>query len=384
MTAAVQAAHAALAAAPDIANLLDLARDHSREGRATLVDAVGNLFIAREGGLSDRESALISEILCKLIEDVETSVRQTLAERLSDRADAPRDLIVHLANDDISVARPLLLDSPLLDDPTLIEIVRHRSREHKLAVAIRGGISVPVSDALIATGDGGVIKALLENDGAEISLLAFEYLVEQARRTDEFHEPLIDHRHLPAELASKVYWWVSAHLRDRIVAKFAIDPIALDETLQLAVRDMIAEADELASGQAGKAAELVEHLWRSNALDSKLLIQVLREGEIPLFEAMYARLAELPIETIKTLLYEPGGEHLAVASKAAQISKPDFASIFLLSRQGRPGDQTVDPEELSRVLTYYDTLDGQAAHEMVHDWRLNPDLITITQVPRVN
>jgi len=374
-------AQTALAAAPDIVNLLDLARDNSRAGRATLVDAVGNLFIAREGGLSDRESALVSEILCRLIEDVEASVRQTLAERLSDRSDAPRDLIVQLANDDIEVARPLLVGSPLLDAPELIEIVRHRSREHQLAVALRGGISVPVSDALIATGDGGVIKTLLENDSAEISMLAFEYLAEQARRTDAFHEPLIDHRHLPAELASKIYWWVSAELRDRIVGKFAIDPIALDETLQLAVRDMIAEADEQASGQAGKANELVEHLWQSNALDSKLLIQVLREGEVPLFEAMYAKITDLPAETIRVLLYEPGGEQLAVASKAAGISKPDFASIFLLSRQGRPGDQTVDPEELSRVLAYYDTLSSSMAADEVRHWRADSERIRIGQAP---
>jgi uncharacterized protein (DUF2336 family) len=382
MSASAQGAHAVLAAAPDIANLLDLARDHSRAGRATLVDAVGNLFISRTGGLSDRESALISEILCKLIEDVETSVRQTLAERLADRPDAPRDLVVQLANDEIAVARPLLVDSPLLNDEDLIEIARHRSREHKLAIALRSGISAPVSDALIAGGDGGVIRTLLENESAAISQLAFEYLVEQARRTDEFHEPLIDHRSLPTELASRVYWWVSADLRDRIAGKFDIDPLALDETLQLAVRDMIAEADELGSGRAGKASELVEHLWRSNALDSKLLIQVLREGEIPLFEAMYAKMTDLPIETIQILLYEPGGEQLAVASKAAAISKPDFASIFLLSRQGRPGDQTVDPEELSRVLAYYDTLSGDVARNEVRHWRREPDRIRISRAPK--
>jgi uncharacterized protein (DUF2336 family) len=372
-------AQAMLAASPEIVNLLDLARDRSSAGRATLVDAVGNMFVARDGELSERESALISEILCKLIDDVEASVRQTLAERLSDRGDAPRELIVQLANDEIAVARPLLIDSPLLDDPDLIEIVRHRSREHRLAVAIRGGIGGQVSDALIATGDGTVIKALLENESATISQLAFEYLVEQARRTDEFHEPLIDHRALPTDLASKVYWWVSANLRDRIVGKFDIDPMALDETLQVAVRDMIAEADEQA--ETGKANELVEHLWRSNALDSKLLIQVLREGEIPLFEAMYAKITELTPAKIKTLLYEPGGEQLAVASKAARISKPDFASIFLLSRQGRPGDQTVDPEELSRVLAYYDTLNAETAKAEVRTWRLDREIASATATP---
>jgi len=376
------AAHAALAASPEIANLLDLARDHSHEGRATLVDAVGNLFVSRTGGLSDRESALISEILCKLIEDVDTSVRQTLAERLSDRPDAPRDLVVQLANDEIAVARPLLVESPLLDDEDLIEIARHRGREHKLAIALRSGISAPLSDALIAGGDTGVIKTLLENESANISQLAFEYLVEQARRTDEFHEPLIDHRDLPPDLAARVYWWVSANLRDRIVGKFDLDPLALDETLQEAVRDMIAEADDRANGKQGAANALVDHLWRSNALDSKLLIQVLREGEIALFEAMYAKITDLSEGTIKKLLYEPGGEHLAIASKAAQISKPDFASIFLLSRQGRPGDQTVDPEELSRVLAYYDTLNGEAARNEVREWRLEPNRITIGKAPK--
>lgn len=375
------AAHAAIAASPDIANLLDLARDHSRDGRATLVDAVGNLFISRTGGLSDRESALVSEILCKLIEDVDASVRQTLAERLSDRPDAPRDLVVHLANDDIAVARPLLIESPLLEDEDLIEIARHRTRGHKLAIALRSGISAPVCDALIAGADGGVIRTLLENESASISQLAFQYLVEQARRTDAFHEPLIDHRDLPPELATRVYWWVSAHLRDRIVGKFDINPLALDETLQLAVREMIAEADARAAGDAGATNALVEHLWRSNALDSKLLIQVLREGEIPLFEAMYAKITDLPVATIRRLLYEPGGEHLAVASKAAEISKPDFASIFLLSRQGRPGDQTVDPEELSRVLTYFDKLTVDKARNEVREWRIEPDRITIGKAP---
>jgi uncharacterized protein (DUF2336 family) len=367
------AAQAALGEAPNIANLLDLARDRSQAGRATLVDAVSDLFVDRDAAFSERETVLMSDILLKLVCEVETSVRQALAERLCTHDNAPRELIVQLANDEIAVARPVLRDSPLLDEPALVEIARKRSREHQLAIAIRNGIGERVSDALVATRDNGVIKALLNNESAAISRLAFEYLVEQARRIDEYHEPLVDRRELPAELATRIYWWVSAGLRERIVEKFDVDPLTLDENLQAAVREMIAETDQREGPGPGKANELVEHLWRSNAIDSKLLIQVLREGEIPLFEAMYAKITQLPMETIKTLLYEPGGEHLAVATRAAQISKPDFASIFLLSRQGRPGDQTVDPDELSRVLNYYDTLGDDAAENMVCTWRRNPE-----------
>jgi len=362
----------AFSASTNLNNLLDLARDNSKAGRATLVDAVGDLLINNSGDVSEREAALMSEILGKLIRDVEASVRKALAERLADRDDVPSSLIVMLAKDEASVAHPVLLDSPLLDDPELLDIISTRTREHQLSVANRGGISETVTDALIATGDGGVIKALLENAGARISQLALEYLVEQARRTDEYHEPLVSRDELPSDLAIRLYWWVSAALRARITDMFDVDPLTIDETLQSAVRDMIAETDTGGGAQAEKASELVEHLARTNAIDSKLLIQVLREGEIPLFEAMYAKIAGLPPELVKSLLYQQGGEQLAITSKAARISKPDFASIFLLSRQGRPGDHSVDPEELSNVLAMFDRLELETAEETVRSWRRNP------------
>ena len=121
---------------PDVEQLLALARDKTVASRQTLVETVSDLFFANEGVLSDRERALMTDILRQLIHDVEMSVRKALSERFSAQDGAPHDLVLALANDDIEVAHPILTDSQILQDIDLIEIIHHRTLEHQLAIAI--------------------------------------------------------------------------------------------------------------------------------------------------------------------------------------------------------------------------------------------------------
>ena len=66
---------------------------------------------------------------------------------------------------------------------------------------------------------------------------------------------------------------------------------------------------------------------------------------------------------------------MAIACKAAQITKADFASIFLLSRQARPGDKTVDPQELPVALNIFDRIRDETAAMVVQRWRLDPNYL---------
>ncbi|MGE5145498.1 MAG: DUF2336 domain-containing protein [Candidatus Eiseniibacteriota bacterium] len=350
-----------------------MARDKSVKGRTALAGVVSELFFESRQKYSAREIELMTDILGQLIRDVEMSVRHALAEKFATRKDAPHDLLLTLANDEIKVAHPILMQSPVLKDEELIEIISHRTSEHQLAIALRQSVSARVSDALVAAGDEGVIKTLLENNDAEISQSTMDYLVEQSRRLDSFQKPLLDRKDLTPELAKRMYWWVSAALREHILQNYDIDEGALDGTIEETVKDIIAETRTAAQKQHRNAAELVEHLHKSNALTPKFLIQVLREGEIPLFEAMFSKVTGLSAAFTKRVLYEPGGLGLAVACRATNIDKPDFASIFLLSRQGRPGDKTVDPRELTKALSVYDVLDVNATKTVLARWRLEAD-----------
>jgi uncharacterized protein (DUF2336 family) len=90
-------------------SLLKLAQDRSIQGRRSLAAAMSDLFDEQESVLSDREHALMTDILNKLVNEFETEVRKELAERLAEKQHAPRNLVLALANDEIEVARPILM-----------------------------------------------------------------------------------------------------------------------------------------------------------------------------------------------------------------------------------------------------------------------------------
>ncbi len=353
--------------------LVDLARDRSVASRTRLVETVADLFFNKKRTLTDNERALMVEILRRLIHDIEMVVRRALAERLADEPDAPPELVRTLADDSIEVAHPILVRSTVLQDPDLVEIILNRTREHQLAIAARSSLSAAVSDALVGTGDADVITALLENHGAEMAEATMAYLVEQSKRLDRYQNPLVQRPDLPAALARRMYWWVSAAVRKSIVQKYDLDPIHLDRKIGDIIEDVLDDG----GGAPGprRADELAKKLSECNAITPQLLVQTMRQGEVALFESLLAEMCRLRRPLVRRIVFEPGGQGLAVISRAIGISKPDFASIFLLSRSARPGDKVVDPGELSRVLAFYDRVQPAAAGRLIERMQLDPDYL---------
>lgn len=361
----------------DLELLLEMARDKSAAGRQVLMSCISDLFFNRNDVLSDRERALMSDILRQIIHDVEMSVRRQLADRLSKTANAPHDLVIALANDDIEVAHPILLKSDILHDADLVEIIQHRTMQHQLAIAMRRNLSESVTDALVEAGNHDVIKTMLENPDAHISKTTMEYLVEQAKRMDTYQNPLLARPDLEPELAKRMYWWVSAALRKHIVEHFEIDPTELDATIENTVKAVMS-AD--ATPAASKPLELAERLEKEGKITADLMVRVLRQGEVPLFEAMFSQRSGLRLRLLRRLLFEPGGEALAVACKGIDIPKSDFATIFMLTRKARANASVMNPRELTRVLSLFDRVRPDSARAMIGRWQRDADFLNAVRV----
>ncbi len=356
-------------------SLLKLAQDRSVQGRRSLATAMSDLFAERESVLSDREHALMTDILNKLVTEFETEVRKELAERLADKKHAPRNLVVALANDEIEVARPILMKSGVLQDPELVEIIHHRTLEHQLAIAMRTSVSEIVSDALVETGNTDVVKTLLQNPNARITEATMAYLVEEARRVDSYQEPLVRRQDLKPELAGQMYWLVSAALRAHLLENFDIDPGDLDDELEQVVQKLSTTSKDEAAEAGTPAGELAERLHEDEAVTPELLIQVLRQGEVALFEALFGRLSELAPPRLKRVIYEPSGRDMAIACRALEISKPNFSLIYLLLRRARPGQETVPPRVASRVMKYFEGIDEATAKRVLRQWQRDPSYL---------
>ncbi len=316
--------------------------------------------------LSERERTLTFDILKKMLHNAEMEVRRIIAEQLSDLPDAPRELITLQANDEIEVAFTILQDSAVLEDEDLIEVIRHRAKEHQLTIAARNTVSEAVSSVLVETGDGSVITALLKNSGSALSQTTMEYLVEESKRVDAFQEPILRRGDLDPDLAKRMYMWVTAALRKFILDNFDLDKTALDDLLEktadAVLKETPAKSDELAMGIDNEGLGL-----------AKTMIHALRDGEIFLFEATFRRLTGLRNTLVKRIMFEPGGEGLAIACKATGITIKDFTTIYSLSRLRSENSKSIDSSEIKQILEFYEKMPVMAAKETLANWRRNMD-----------
>ena len=356
----------------NVEQLLAMARDRSREGRAKLIGAMGDLFAGSNDILSARERAIMSDIMCRLVSDVEHSVRRKLAKRLADSDCAPHALVVELANDDISIAAPLLLNSGVLQDVDLIEIIHLRTMEHQLAVAMRDSIAAPVTDALVETGNDTVIEAVLRNPNAAFSPATIEHLVECSRERETYQAPLLQRDELGPDLAKRMYWWVFAALRTAILERYALDADALDDAMEAAVRDNFAE-----SGVAGADAvpETLESLLAIDEVAQNELVRALRNGEVTVFHTLLRKATGLQPVTLRTILFEADGERLAIVCRAIDMSPEVFGAIYRLLRMSGSGRGGVKRGELVRVDALYREIQLEPARIVLRQWRRDPDYV---------
>ncbi len=350
--------------------LLELARNSSAAGRKKLVSCVSDFAITASRKLTEKESGLIGDVLCHLVEDVEKGVRATLAKEFADRSDAPPELTKLLANDEIDVALPILLRSKMLKDPELIEIVQLRTLQHRLAIATREHVSKKTSDALVEAGEPEVAVKLLENKGALFSERGMERLVDESERIRNLQQPLLAREDLPPDLAARMYRWVSAALRKHIVNNFDIDPAKLDDALKGTVDELLAQV-QLAAREKKKIN--VKTLFKySAATNPEFLVGLLRAGYIPVFERLFADLTKLPLETAQKFIYGPGGEAFAIAAKALAMPEEHFQTIFLLSRRARLDGKTVSAKEMTRALGVFQRVALDSAKHVLKRWHDEP------------
>ncbi len=359
---------------PDLGSMMALARDATKAGRKALFATVNDLFRDSEGTLSERERALMGDILRKLIGDVETAVRKELAERLAERDDAPHDLMVALADDEFEVAHAVLVKSAVLMDTDLVEIVRHRSQAHQLAIATRKSVSEEVSQALADTGDTDVITTMLENDEAAISRSLMAHLVAESKRIDGFQMPLVNRRDLPPDLARKMYWWVSAAIRDHIVENFAVDPVAIDDTVELAVKDVLEKGDAFA-GDVTEAQRFANEMSQRNRLTEDFLVKILRQGEISLYEACFAKATNIELGLAQQVLYQPSGDWLAFACKAVGFKRETFLEIFEITRTIITDEQPLDRRQATEAGKFYAWLNRDHATAVIRRWQRDPNYL---------
>ena len=352
----------------DMGRLAQLAANPgATASREEIYLAVASLYRVQRTGLNDRERELMREILRRLTRDVEMAIRIALAERLSEDATAPHDLILLLVDDRIEVARPLILNSPLLTDDDVLRLIAVSDVGHQEAVAARPHIGESISEALVQTGHESVLMALVRNVTARISGSTYETLVEKSRALTGLQEPLIRRPDMPPQLATKMCEWVSDALKTYIRANYTVSPKKLDAALSQ-VRLVLNNEPVAAPDPAGDSAQrLIEKMAKSGQLRPSFLMRVLSQGQMDLFDLGFARLTGLEASHFRKVFYQRGVRPVALACHGAGIDRSVFATVFNLSRQAHGMPHHLDTKDQNVVAAVFKQLSRQRALDELRD-----------------
>lgn len=356
--------------------LMELATDGSPQGRMLLANAVGDLLNSPPG---EAEINLIAEILLQIVRHAEMDIRRALAEKLARQKNAPKALMVWLANDELPVARPVLVLSDVLEDEDLLDIIQKRDSEYRKMIAQRKTIGKRVIQALIATHDGSVLQSLLENEAIQFDEPALRMLMTAAKHAENLKKPMILRKEINANMATSLYWWVSQELRQTIQSRFSIHRALLDEALEETMNELLSTRNTGIETITPEIKYISQQLVAARRVTSGLLITTLRRGQLNLFLALFSDLLNLSIEKVDTILSHPSGEFLSVCCRSQNILKPDFASIFLQARAARLLNRMVNPQELSQILRFYDKLTYADASALLMSWQNDPGSLDLNE-----
>lgn len=246
---------AAVAANPTTPPQADgvLASDADARVRALLGRKLAALAPVLSEGTRDRLQQLAWQTLRRLAADAAELVRAAIAEELKAMPDAPRELILRLANDAaMTVAEPIIRLSPLLTEADLLALIAAPAvPETVTAVARRANIGEAVCDAIIRTADAAAVAALLENRSAAISEATLDAVIAGAVHEASWQPALIRRPSLTAGQSRALAGFVADHLLGALAGRDDLDPrLAALLTAQVAARlaGQPAKAPAAASG----------------------------------------------------------------------------------------------------------------------------------------
>ena len=337
----------------DMGRLAQLAANPQGTTREEIFLAVASLYRVQGTYLNARERDLMRDILRMLAGDVEMAIRISLAERLCGDTTAPHDLIMLLADDRIEVARPLILNSPILTEADMLDLIARYGEAHHEAVAARPYIGEPISEALSQSNAEPVLTTLARNVTAKISSHVFETLVEKSKQIANLQDSLVRRVDLPPVLATKMTEFVSDALKTYIVQNYKVMPAKLERALDQAT-EVLQNEPAPPKAQPGESAQkLIDKLAASGQLKAGFLMRVLHQGQIDIFDLAFAKLLGLPLAEHRRKFYEIGARPVALACRAVGIDRCVFATVFNLSRQVHNLRPTLTQTELLEVQAVF-------------------------------
>ena len=332
--------------------------------RVETLRRVTDLFMDNAVDYSDDHVRVFDDVFQCLIEQIETSARALLAERLAPIAAAPPKIIRTLALDEvIEVSGPVLSKSERLDEATLIEIARTRGQAHLKAISLRRVLSEALTDVLVTRGDEDVVQSTVSNPGAQLSEGSLADLVTRAERDDDLASCIGLRSDLPRHHYLKLVAKASLAVRRKLEAAHPELADDVSSVVQEAAQRIRAAS---MTRQTETARALVKSLHEDGRLTELQVATFAEQGKFDETNAGLAALAGVAVETAETMMIESRVEGVMILAKVAAMQWSSVRAIIALREKLSGGSQT----DMLTLRDAYEALRSSTAQQVLRFHRM--------------
>ncbi|MDR3467540.1 MAG: DUF2336 domain-containing protein [Xanthobacteraceae bacterium] len=355
-------------AIPALPELNEIVQGADPRRQVDVVRKISDLFAKGAAQFQPRHVELFDGILIGLVPLVEMDVRAKVAEQLAPIPNAPPALVGLLVHEDeISIAGPLLRSSPLIDEPTLIEIAAAKGQGHLFAISERAVLSPSVTDIIVGRGDRDVVRSVAGNIGAQFSQNGYSGLI--MRSSDDSALALaVGRRHDISPQQLKELLEYSADIVRRRL--FDMASPARKVAINQAMIGIGSRSSRTSASDFARALREVLTLSYAEALNEGALLAFAREHKYEESVAALSVLTGVSLTIIDHLIKGERHDPLLIMGKSLGLGWPTVRALILM-RVG-PGRQNPTTPEMEEAALNYERLAPATAQRVMKFWQKRP------------
>ena len=340
-------------------------KSDSIERHNSILKKVTALFLGNRDKINEEISSLFDDLIVRLVNHVERRARAELSWDLAPISNAPINVIRRLASDDdITIAGPVLAQSPRLTDQNLVEVAKTKSQSHLSKVAERVQLSPVVTDVLVDRGNQKVVTKVASNIGARFSKTGMSMLVMRASGNDELTHAVSRRPDVSHRLFKRLLSYATEQARQRMLASAGpADREAINRVLtQIATQT----GSQTISRKEYATAQHLVHSFSQDTAETRIkVLQFANGSRIAELIAAMSILSGVSIELVSRLICDTEPFGAMVMCKAIGL-KSVVAHAVLSNLPGMSEDRD---EKLSEMEEQYAHMSTDTAERLLGYWQ---------------
>ena len=353
---------------PTMSELVDFDRvesTHTQAERNRLMEHVAQLYALSNDRINPELLAVYDDVLVRLADLVEEEALAFVAEKLAPLVKAPEGMVRKLANEPISVARPVLERSPILSEDDLADIAAAQTQEHLDAIASRTQLPATVTSILVDRGGAPVKLKVARNQGARLNEASYSRLVKDSRGDERLQDSLAAREDLPVGVVRALVDVASATVRRKLL-RHGRPEVAkrVTEAAGLAA-ERLSNEQWLARYDFEAAYRSVSMTLKKRPANEASVQSMARTGKFAEAVVMFSLCAGVALEEAKHWSVRADPKPFLIVCRTMGFSSETVAAFLKLG----PWLRRLNREEREQAMFDYEALDRSVADRIFTEWK---------------